>query len=161
MCSESSNIGLVGSNGIPTKPILLDSIYIAAVMCSESSNIGLVGSEHVEQYVEQQYPCGHSVVIKNQKYFFFSSLLPFDILSHSVFWLSTFCRSMFCPFGVCDFDILSVWVSSYSTPSTPYPPYAHHATALLLSLFLCTLHNLHNILTLLILPSAHVTSPAT
>jgi hypothetical protein len=25
-----------------TKPILLDSLYIAAVMCSESSNIGLV-----------------------------------------------------------------------------------------------------------------------
>jgi hypothetical protein len=27
---------------MPTKPILLDSLFIAAVMCSESSNIGLV-----------------------------------------------------------------------------------------------------------------------
>ncbi len=44
MCSESSNIGLVGSKAIPTKPILLDSLHITAAMCSESSNIGLVGS---------------------------------------------------------------------------------------------------------------------
>ncbi len=43
MCSESSNIGLVGIAFEPTKPILLDSLHIAAVMCSESSNIGLVG----------------------------------------------------------------------------------------------------------------------
>jgi hypothetical protein len=42
MCSESNNIGLVGSKAIPTKPILLDSLYIAAVLCSESNNIGLV-----------------------------------------------------------------------------------------------------------------------
>jgi hypothetical protein len=48
MCSESSNIGLVvydfllQANAMPTKPILLDSLYIAAVMYSESSNIGLV-----------------------------------------------------------------------------------------------------------------------
>jgi hypothetical protein len=27
---------------MPTKPILLDSLYTAAVICSESSNIGLV-----------------------------------------------------------------------------------------------------------------------
>jgi hypothetical protein len=44
---ESSNIGLVvlkttGANAMLTKPILLDSLYTAAVMCSESSNIGLV-----------------------------------------------------------------------------------------------------------------------
>jgi hypothetical protein len=29
-------------------------------------------------------------------------------LSHSVFCLSMFCRSMFFTFGVCDFDILLV-----------------------------------------------------
>jgi hypothetical protein len=29
-------------SAMPTKPILLDSRYIAAVICSESSNIGLV-----------------------------------------------------------------------------------------------------------------------
>jgi hypothetical protein len=46
---ESSNIGWVVLKTLlaqmqrePTKPILLDSLYTAAVMCSESSNIRLV-----------------------------------------------------------------------------------------------------------------------
>ncbi len=66
------------------------------------------------QYVVQQYPCSHAVVIKNQKYlhifflpYFHSTFCPirrfsirrfvpfgvftFDILSHSVFFHSTFC----------------------------------------------------------------------
>jgi hypothetical protein len=36
------------------------------------------------------------------------AFFPFNVLSHSAFCLSTLCRSAFCTFGVCYFDILSV-----------------------------------------------------